>query len=332
MTARIGVIGAGIMGADHVRNLATTIANARVSMVADVDAGRAAAAAGPAGALSTADAAELIRSPEVDAVVIASHDSTHAGLILECLDAGKPVLCEKPLAPTVAECRQIVEADARATAAAGRRLLSVGFMRRFDPGYVELKQAVTGRTGGAAVMIHCVSRNSVSGPGATSESAVTGSAIHELDIVPWLLDSPLTEVAWHAGRASSGAPQGLQDPQLVLLRTADGVLTTLELFLNAQYGYSTRCEVVAESGAFSLVEPVRVAADLERTHSVPYAYDWRPRFADAYRIELQAWVDSLSGASVPALATADDGLRASLAAEAVIASMHNGGTFTPVEY
>jgi myo-inositol 2-dehydrogenase/D-chiro-inositol 1-dehydrogenase len=352
MTIRVGVVGAGIMGADHVQNLSRNVGNACVSYVADVDAGRARAAAGPAGAHSTTDAGELIRSEDVDAVVIASHDSTHAALILECLDAGKPVLCEKPLAPTLAECRTVVEADARATAALGRPLLSLGFMRRFDPGYMELRCAIAERRAGAPLMIHCVSRNSASGPGATSESAVTGSAIHELDIIPWLLESPITEVAWHAGKASAGAPDGLHDPQLMLFRTADGVLTTLELFLNARYGYSTRCEVVAEEGSFSLVEPVPLAMDFQRTRSVPYAYDWRPRFADAYRIELQAWIASLAErptaeqapaerapaeqarAAGPAssLATAQDGLRAGIVAEAVIASMHDGGAWTPVGY
>jgi myo-inositol 2-dehydrogenase/D-chiro-inositol 1-dehydrogenase len=101
VTVRVGVIGAGIMGADHSRNLAGTVSGAAVSLVADLDAGRAAQAAEAAGARSTADPKLLINDPDVDAVVIASHDSTHAGLLLACPEAGKPGLCQKPLAPTV---------------------------------------------------------------------------------------------------------------------------------------------------------------------------------------------------------------------------------------
>ncbi|WP_245953530.1 Gfo/Idh/MocA family protein [Arthrobacter silvisoli] len=64
----------------------------------------------------------------------ASHDSTHAALVTACLAAGKPVLCEKPLAPSVNECRDLVELEG------DRGPVSLGFMRRFDPGHVELKR------------------------------------------------------------------------------------------------------------------------------------------------------------------------------------------------
>ena len=79
------------------------------------------------------------------------------------------------------------------------------------------------------------------------------------------------------------------------------MLTTCETFLNARYGYDIRCEVVGETGAISLTEPARVRLDAGQRHGIGYAADWRPRFADAYRIELQAWVDSvLAGAPTPA--------------------------------
>ena len=331
MIIKVGVIGAGIMGADHISNLASAISGARVSYVADIDADRAAAAAAPLGARTTSDPVELIRSGKVDAVVIASHDSTHAGLILECLQAAKPVLCEKPLAPTVEECREVVAADEEILAATGRSLLSLGFMRRFDPGHRELRRFARSGEAGEALMVHCVSRNTASAAGATTATAVTNSAIHELDAIPWLLGSPITEVAWHAGRRTAAAPQGLHDPALMLLRTADGVLTTLELFLNAQYGYSTRCEVVAERGTASLAEPALLQTSAARTLSTPYPEDWRPRFAEAYRLELQAWIHSLQRGEASPLASARDGLRAAQAAEAMIEAARTG-LFTTVDY
>ncbi len=134
-----------------------------------------------------------------------------------------------------------------------------------------------------------------------------------------------------APRRSSQVHEGLQDPQLIHLRTADGVLSTCETFLNARYGYDIRCEVVGETGAISLTEPARVRLDAGQRHGIGYAADWRPRFADAYRIELQAWIDSvLAGAPTP-LATGRDGVAASAVAEAVITSMHHGGRVTKVE-
>jgi myo-inositol 2-dehydrogenase/D-chiro-inositol 1-dehydrogenase len=325
MTLRVGVIGAGIMGADHANTLRRTVRGAEVTAVADVDLARAEAAA--SGARAYDDAFALIADPAVDAVVIASHDSAHAAQVVAAARAGKAVLCEKPLAPTLAEGRQVL----RDIGATGEALLSLGFMRRFDPGYVQLREAIENGSIGATVLVHNVSRGVSSAPNATSEFSITGSAIHECDIVPWLLRSPVVEVSWVAPRRSSRAVEGLQDPQLIHLRTADGVLSTVETFLNARYGYVVRCEVVGENGTVSLTEPARVVVEGDLRRSVEYAADWRPRFADAYRLELQAWVDSvLAGAPTP-LATGRDGVAASAVAEAIITSMHEGGRVTKVE-
>lgn len=331
MPIRVGVIGAGIMGADHIRNLSTSIGGAEVTFVADLDAGRAAAAAPPLARITT-DPTELINSSDVDAVVVASHDSTHAGLILECFEAMTPVLCEKPLAPTLLESLEVVAADADIVAATGASLLSLGFMRRFDPGYVALRRAVQGRAQGEPLMVHCVSRNAAAGPGTTAESAITNSAIHELDIVPWLLDSPVTEVSWQAGKSTRRAEAGLQDPSFMILRTADGTLTTLELYLNAQYGYTTRCEVVSELGTTSLQESSLLDIEQDGVRQASIPADWRPRFADAYRIQLQAWISALAGGEAPPLAGAQDGLNAALVAQAMIQSLHSDGSSTKVSY
>ncbi|HEY8701340.1 MAG TPA: Gfo/Idh/MocA family oxidoreductase [Arthrobacter sp.] len=331
MPIRVGVIGAGVMGADHIRNLATTISGAEVTFVADLDAGRAAAAAPPSARITT-DPSELINSSEVDAVVVASHDSTHAGLVLECFEAMTPVLCEKPLAPTLLESREVVEAEADIVAATGAGLLSMGFMRRFDPGYAALRESTRTRVQGEPLLVHCTSRTAASGPGTTSESAITNSAIHELDIIPWLLGSPITEVSWQSGRSSRNSPDGLSDPAFMLLRAADGTLATLELFLNARYGYTTQCEVVSELGAAALPEPAALATRQEGQLRAAIPADWRPRFADAYRLQLQAWIGALGSGEPTPLATGEDGLRASQVAQAMIRSLHSDGAFTKVIY
>ncbi|MFP3579062.1 Gfo/Idh/MocA family oxidoreductase [Arthrobacter sp. fls2-241-R2A-200] len=331
MSIRVGVIGAGIMGADHIRNLSTAVKGAEVTFVADLDIDRAASAA-PSSARLTTDPTELINSSEVEAVLVASHDSTHAGLVLECFEAMTPVLCEKPLAPTVLESLEVVAADADMVAATGTSLLSLGFMRRFDPGYVALREGIQQRVQGEPLMLHCVSRGISAGPGTTSESAITNSAIHELDIVPWLLGSPIIEVSWQGGRSSGAAGPGLQDPALMTFRCEDGTLTTLELFLNAQYGYVTRCEVVSERGTTALREPAVLDVEEQGAKHVLVPPDWRPRFADAYRLQLQAWITALAAGERPPLATARDGLNASLVAQALTLSLRSNGAFTKVSY
>ncbi|MEH0572991.1 MULTISPECIES: Gfo/Idh/MocA family oxidoreductase [Streptomyces] len=324
---RIGVIGAGNMGADHVTTLHRHVCGAEVTLVADIDKERAASVAGAVpGARATDDAYALIADPDVDAVVIASHDTTHADLSVAAVRAGKPVLCEKPLAPTLDECVRVVREELQA----GEQLITLGFMRRFDPAYVELKSALCAGSCGTPLLVHCTSRGVSSAPGCTDELSVTGSAIHEFDTVPWLLDSPITEVSWHAGRSTS-VVAGLHDPQLMLLRTADGVLTTVEVFLNAGYGYDIRCEVAGEYGTLALTNPARLVSDSARTRSTGYPADWRPRFAEAYRLELQAWTDALSAGAPSPLAGAYDGLVAAAVADAVIVSMKDGGRTVPVQ-
>jgi myo-inositol 2-dehydrogenase/D-chiro-inositol 1-dehydrogenase len=322
---RVGVIGAGIMGTDHAELLDGSVSGATVTAVADVDATRAAElSARLEGSTVLPTGEELIRSGLVDAVVIASHDTTHAAFTLAAIEAGIPVLCEKPLAPTSAECRAIVAAERTA----GRRLVSVGFMRRFDPAYVALKAELGSGRLGDPLLVVAQSRGVTSGPGATSEFSITGSAIHEFDVVPWLVDSPLVEIRWASPEVE---PHGLADPQVMIGRTAAGGLTTIETYLNARYGYDIRCEVLGSVGTAALRDPAVVVAAGDLTRATRYPADWRPRFREAYRLELQAWIDALRRGEEPPLADATDGLRATLVAEAAIASMHAGGAPAIVE-
>jgi len=315
------------MGADHARKLARVVSGAELAAVTDFDARVAGAVAGEFGARVHADGVELIDDPAVDAVVIATRDDTHADLVLAALRAGKPVMCEKPLAPTADRCREVVAAQAVLKIPVD--LVTVGFMRRFDPPYIALREQVRSGELGAPLIAHCVSRTVHTYPGGDSASSITQSAIHELDIVPWLLDSPIVEVSWQHGRSSVNSA-GRQDPQFYLMRTASDVLVTVELFLNARYGYDTRCEVVMEAGTSALTLPTHIVTDVERRRAVAYPEDWIPRYSDAYRIELQEWIDSIAKGRPSTLATAHDGLRASLVADALVESMRTNGSWVKV--
>ncbi|NNC11557.1 Gfo/Idh/MocA family oxidoreductase [Planctomonas sp. JC2975] len=327
---RIGVIGAGIMGSDHSRAIAGSTHGAVLEAVADIDLARAQALAAELGApLAVADPLELIAADAVDAVVVASHDSTHTALVLAAIAAGKPVLCEKPLALDLDDCARIIVAEREA----GRRLVSVGFSRRFDPALVELKQALDAGEIGRPLLAHAVHRNVSSDPSGDSASTVLNSAIHELDQTPWLLSAPVAEVSWHAPASTSLLPQR-QDPQLLLLRTADGALTTVEVFVNAVYGYDVKLEVVGETGTLAIGAPTAVVRDTGLTRQSAYPADWRPRYAAAYRAEMQQWVDAVTRDHYEgsALASAVDGYRATAVAHAVIAAMETGGRSVAVAY
>ena len=326
VTVRVGIIGVGVMGADHARKLNGSVAGALVTAVADFDHDRADAVAADMRSASVAsDGFDLIARDDVDAVVIASHDSTHAELALAAIAAGKPVMCEKPLAPSAAEARTVLDAQADS----GAELIGLGFMRRFDPAYVDLKRTIELGDLGDVLVAHAISRTVTSGPGGDSATTITNSAIHELDVMPWRLNSRIVEVSWHCGRSSRHG-ESRQDPQIMLLRTESDVLVTLEVFLNARYGYDTRCEVVGELGTAALTTPGTVVVDRDRSRSTTHPADWILRYSDAYRLELQEWVDAIDQGRPSTLATAADGLRAALVADALVESMHDGSATVAV--
>ncbi|BCW84038.1 inositol 2-dehydrogenase [Paenarthrobacter ureafaciens] len=327
MTVRVGVIGTGVMGAEHARILQGSISGATVTAVADTMYDRAQAVAADTGARSFDSAEKLIASPFVDAVLIASHDSVHAEQVKACLAEGKAVLCEKPLAPTIEECQEIVDLEALVT---GNPKVSVGFMRRFHPAYQDLKSKLQQGTVGQPLMMLSSHRNVHSYPGGDSASTITNSGIHEIDITAWLLDSPIDRVSWHAPRSTSADTR--QDPQVFHLYTADGVLTIVDVFVNARYGYDVRCEVVGEQGSMEMARPQQTTLHhgLQQTHGYPD--DWRPVFADAYRRQTQAWIDSLAAGRPSPLATATEARNATRVAQALITSMENGGTTVDVDH
>lgn len=135
MTVRIGLIGAGGMGRAHLERVHNNLVGAQVAAVADIVLDVARSAAEPYGAKVYGSSEELIDDPEVDAVVIATFGKVHAPDVIKCIEAGKYVLCEKPLATTTEDCLAIMEAEQ----AVGKKLVTVGFMRRFDAAYNEMK-------------------------------------------------------------------------------------------------------------------------------------------------------------------------------------------------
>ncbi|WP_218013716.1 Gfo/Idh/MocA family oxidoreductase [Georgenia sp. 311] len=311
----VGVVGLGAMGSDHVRVLAEHVPGVRVVAVHDVATERAEQVAARVGARAVGSAEELLADPSVAAVVIASPDPTHAPLTLACLAAGKPVLCEKPLGVGPAESAAVVAAEE----ALGRRLVTVGFMRRFDPGYRELRATVREGGVGDVVLVHNVHRNAAPHPDATSEGVVANSMVHELDVLPWLTGLPVTAIEVRSPRTS-----GLRDPQLAVLELGGGrVLATVEVFLAARYGYDVRCEVVGTGGTVSLRPPalVDLARDGRAGPAVPA--DFRARFAQAYRAELSAWVDAASRGGATG-ASALEAHRANVVAAAGVESLQTG--------
>ncbi|MGV9890448.1 Gfo/Idh/MocA family protein [Streptomyces sp. NPDC003395] len=317
----VAVLGAGHMGADHIRRLDRVVSGARVAAVADPDTGRAKeAAAGIDGVSVHADAEAALDAPGVAAVLIASPGPAHEEALLAAFARGLPVLCEKPMVPDSAGALRVVEAEARL----GRRLAQIGFMRRYDAEYQRLKSLLDGGTLGRPLMLHCVHRNVSSPPGFTSAMLVNSSVSHEIDAARWLLGQELTAVTVLRPRPSTGAPQGLADPQFVLFETERGALVDVEVFVNCGFGYQVRCEAVCEAGSARIGEERGTVVTTGGTAGVEVPQDYLVRFADAYDREVQAWVDATRAGRVTGPG-AWDGYAASVVAEAGVRSLEDGG-------
>lgn len=319
MTFKVGVIGTGAIGVEHARRINQRIGGASVVAVTDIDAGRAKEIAAGMGARALPHGKDVIAAPDVDVVVVTSWGPTHEEFVLASIAAGKPVFCEKPLATTAAGCLRIVEAEVKA----GKRLVQVGFMRRYDAGYRALKQVVAGGKIGEPLMVHCAHRNPAVGDSYTTDMAITDTVIHEIDVLRWLLDDDYAAVQVLYPRKTRNASGHLADPQLVLLQTAKGIRIDVEVFVNCKYGYDIQCEVVGETGIARLPEPQSVQLRSEARLSTGILVDWKQRFIDAYDVELQAFFDDLARGA-PTGPSSWDGYAAAVAADACVEAQKTG--------
>ena len=318
MTVRIGLIGAGVMGADHARIFAGQVPGAALQVICDADAARARAAADAAGAANvTADPMGVINDPAVDAVVIAAPDPFHAPLTLACIAAGKTVLCEKPLSQSVDECLAILAAEEKR----GARLVQIGFMRRFDPSYGEIKSLLQRGDLGKALVFHCFHRNVAPAYDFRAEMAICNSAPHEFDVARWMLDTEIKTIS--VFRPPAG---GATAPVFMVLETLAGQLVNVEVNISATYGYDVRGELVGEKGTASLRAPVLADVNLGLKQMSAYPADWRPRFVEAYARQNRAWITSIRDGLPNHGATAWDGYCSTAVAAAGVEALHSGNT------
>ena len=325
MSLKLGVIGAGAIGKEHIRRCTQVLQGAIVVAVSDINADNARAAVALPGVQAEvyADGHDVINASDVDAILVTSWDPTHEEYTLAAIAAGKPVFCEKPLAMSAEGCRRIVDAEMKA----GRRLVQVGFMRPYDEGYLALKKVIDDGDIGAPLMLRCAHRNQSVGENYTTDMAITNTLIHELDVLRWLLNDDYRSVQVRFPRSTSHTHARLKDPQIVSFETKKGTLIDVEVFVNCQYGYDIQCEVVGETGIARLPEPSAVQMRKSASLSTAILTDWKDRFIKAYDVELQAFINDVKAGQLHG-PSAWDGYAASVAADACIKAQ---GTSEPVE-
>jgi myo-inositol 2-dehydrogenase/D-chiro-inositol 1-dehydrogenase len=261
----------------------------------------------------------LIQHDGIDAVVITTPDQTHAGLVMQCLEHEKPVFCEKPLATTVEDARGIVDAEVEL----GRKVVQVGFMRRYDPRHLDVKSAIDSGAIGNPVLFKGTHRNLESAPGSSSESILVNSAVHDLDSARWMLGQEIEEVYVHGTNTPAASDGELLDLQVIQLKLGGGCLASIEVYVNAGYGYEVDLEVVGDAGTIHIAPANAPVLRKQRYAGHPVEGDWLERFPAAYVLEMQRWVEDLRDGQLTG-PDAWDGYTSLLAVESCIASLHSG--------
>jgi myo-inositol 2-dehydrogenase/D-chiro-inositol 1-dehydrogenase len=320
------LFGAGRIGRIHAANIAAHGA-ARLKYVVDVDAAAAGRIADSAGA-TVADTARALADPAVDALLVASPTDTHSGLIEAGAKAGKAILCEKPVDLDVGRAKAAVAAAGRAGV-----LLAIGFNRRYDPSFRRIRQGIDAGEIGAVESVLIVSRDPSPPPVSYvkhSGGLFRDMAIHDLDMARWLLGEEPVEVTAQGSclvdRAIGEA--GDVDTAAITLRTAGGRIAQIANSRRAAFGYDQRIEVCGALGM--LAAGNRRSTSVEHATAAGYTSDpalpfFLERYADAYRLELDAFLRRLAGEAADVVSGAD-GVRALELADACDRSLRTRAT------
>jgi scyllo-inositol 2-dehydrogenase (NAD+) len=307
---KLGVIGLGRMGQLYARILARQVAG--VSLVAVAEAKeqvRTQLSAELSIPHAFADTEALLALPELDAVIIATPTSTHSELVSAAAGAGKAIFCEKPLALTLAETHRVLSVVESAQVP-----LQVGFMRRFDAAYQRAKALIDAGQIGTPVTFKAISRDPFCPPPNYIDPALSGGliidmGIHDFDLARWLIGSEVERVTAEGTTlvCKDLAAVGDIDNAVVNLRFQSGALGNVEMSRNAFYGYDIRTEVLGSEGALLIGThqhtPVLLLSRTGAQHDIPpYLME---RFGDAYRAQLQHFVECLQQHRSPSVGGAE---------------------------
>jgi myo-inositol 2-dehydrogenase/D-chiro-inositol 1-dehydrogenase len=269
---------------------------------------------------------EMINSGGINALLVTSRDRDHEPFVMAALKAGIPVFCEKPLTPDAAGCQRIMDAEI----IGGKRLIFVGFMRRYDSGYLQMRNLIGSGEYGAPLLAHCAHRNPAVDDSGSSEIVIFNTLCHEIDTMRWLLNEDYATIEVVCPKNSRHTHKKLQDPLVMVLTGKSGVRIDVECFMNCQVAYDITCEVVCEDGIFKLPSIPGVHITLKQSDQTgaeftPVSFAYWERFEEAYKAEFQEWVDAIMEGRRAGPSTWD-AYAAAVVTDAALASLKSGKT------
>jgi scyllo-inositol 2-dehydrogenase (NAD+) len=305
----VGIIGLGRMGQIYTGHLARN-PRAQIVCVSDVIGERAQSLVDEFGVESwTTDYRELLADKAMEAVFVTSPTSTHRDVVIAAAQAGKAIFCEKPIALTLEETDEMIDAIKD-----NGVMFQAGFMRRFDNGYVAGKKQIETGAIGKPVTFKSIGRDPFCPDLEYARPSVSGGlildmAIHDFDLGRWLMADEVRRVYTEGGTLAF--PQldtvGDIDNAVVNMLFVSGALGNVEVSRNALYGYDIRTEILGTEGGLQIgyyqQTPLLVMTAQGIQHDmVSYIVE---RFGDAYRTQTHDFVDRVLDGREPAVDAQD---------------------------
>jgi inositol 2-dehydrogenase len=310
----IGVLGVGAMGKRHAENIRRLVPEARLIAVADVAADQARQVAAELEIEhGFATFEDMLERKDIDCVVIATPDKFHAQAIRTAAAAGKQILCEKPLALSIADAHAALEAVAKAGVH-----LQIGFMRRYDPGYAAAMKRIEAGEIGEPVVFKSIGRDKDAPPISSYQSRLNGmlfynNTIHDFDLARWLMRDEVKEVQAYATVAIRPEVAEFGDivAGVVNLKYRRGAIGNIESYVQSVYGYDVRTEIAGSKGSILVgsLQQSSVTFLTSEGGTQTLADHFLTRFEDAYVAEVQDFVQSILHDRAPRV-SGEDGLRA----------------------
>ncbi len=312
----IGILGLGRIGRIHLENLSTRIEGVRVlAAMNPSEEGRKFAQKFNV-PLITSNADDVINHPDIDAVLICTSTNVHADYVIKVARAGKAIFCEKPLDLSLQKVRETLSVVKQSGVP-----LMLAFNQRLDPNFQEVKQALLKRRIGKLRSIHIISRDP--GPPPIPYIKASGGlfldmTIHDFDMARYLVGDEVKEVfarGYNLVDPEIGKAGDI-DSAYVMLTFNNDVTVVIENCRHASYGYDQRLEVFGSEGMMKAENPLKTTnwvMDKEGVHLSRNLDFFIDRYAESYRLEMKAFIESLEQ-KIPMPITGDDGLSAMLIA------------------
>ena len=313
---KVGLLGAGRIGQVHAAVIAAH-EGSTLAAISDVYAPAAEELAAKYHA-QVRSSDEIIADDAINAVLIATSTDTHSDLIEAATQAGKAVMCEKPVDLSLERARACL----KAVSATGRPVM-IGFNRRFDPSFAAIRDSLAAGQIGKAELLSVTSFDPAPPP--VEYIKVSGGMfrdmmIHDFDMTNFIMGE--TPVSISASGACLVDPEigraGDIDTAVVTLSYADGKLAVIKNSRRAAYGYDQRLELLGADGllqAQNMLENTVVKSTGQGVISAKPTYFFIERYMPAYKAEWAAFVAAVQeGDDMPV--SLQDGVQALAMAEA----------------